>query len=72
MFRPPVYITPYMTPNYKRKIQEKNVSKVSRILKRTKRIVGTTCRENVRKYLFNTTLHGLKYVGDRSLSTIEQ
>lgn len=30
------------------------------------------CSENFNEYLQNTTLHGLKYVGDRSLSMFER
>lgn len=33
---------------------------------------NVTCRENFRQYLFNTTLHGLKYVGDNTISIIER
>lgn len=29
-------------------------------------------RENLRQYLMNTTLHGLKYVGDKKISRLEQ
>lgn len=31
-----------------------------------------TCRENIHDYLKNTTLHGLKYIGDRSISRLER
>lgn len=31
-----------------------------------------TCRENFRQYLINTTLHGLKYVGDNTISFFER
>lgn len=31
-----------------------------------------SCRENLRQYLMNTTLHGLKYVGDKKISRLEQ
>lgn len=33
---------------------------------------GSVCEESVEEYLENTTLHGLKYVGDKSLSTFER
>lgn len=31
-----------------------------------------TCRENCDQYLKNTTLHGLKYIGDKSISRLER
>lgn len=31
-----------------------------------------SCRENFDKYLLNSTLHGLKYVGDSQLSLFER
>lgn len=34
--------------------------------------VGTTCRESFHQYLLSSTLHGLRYVGDRSLSFFER
>lgn len=34
--------------------------------------VEITCRESFHQYLLNSTLHGLKYVGDRSLSLFER
>lgn len=33
---------------------------------------GFLCRENFHQYMDETTLHGLKYIGDRSLSVIER
>lgn len=30
------------------------------------------CRENFNEYLFSSTLHGLRYVGDRSISRVER
>lgn len=31
-----------------------------------------TCRTNCNQYLQNTTLHGLKYIGDRKISRLER
>lgn len=31
-----------------------------------------TCRQSFRQYLLNTTLHGLKYVGDNTITTVER
>lgn len=31
-----------------------------------------TCNENFNQYLLNTTLHGLRYVGDRSITLFER
>lgn len=32
----------------------------------------STCCQNIRDYLLNTTLHGLKYVGDGTITLIER
>lgn len=32
----------------------------------------STCNENVEQYLVNSTLHGLRYVGDRKISYFER
>lgn len=37
-----------------------------------RRSVYDTCRENWNHYLVNTTLHGLKYVGDRKITRCER
>lgn len=31
-----------------------------------------TCRENFNEYLYNSSLHGLRYVGDRTISRLER
>lgn len=31
-----------------------------------------TCRENFNEYLYNSSLHGLRYVGDRTISRWER
>lgn len=38
----------------------------------TKRQFALTCKENFNQYLINTTLHGLRYVGDRSITLFER
>lgn len=37
-----------------------------------KQSILTRCRENFNQYLLNTTLHGLKYVGDRKITRFER
>lgn len=32
----------------------------------------SSCQENLRQYLLNSTLHGLRYVGERQISTFER
>lgn len=32
----------------------------------------TICRNNLRQYLINSTLHGLKYVGDNTITLFER
>lgn len=31
-----------------------------------------SCRENFNEYLYNSTLHGLRYVGDRTITRVER
>lgn len=38
----------------------------------TKKIVKTYCRGNVKKFLKETTLHGLKYLADDSITIWEK
>lgn len=47
-------------------------SKVKSILKKRKNKIDHLLGDNVRDYFKNTTIHGLKYVGDTSLSIIER
>lgn len=37
-----------------------------------KKTVRVTCQDNFHDYLVNTTLHGLRYVGDRSITPFER
>lgn len=32
----------------------------------------SACQENLRQYLLNSTLHGLRYVGERQISLFER
>lgn len=54
------------------KKKEQNEQKLLSIDEETKRTVRLTCQENFNQYLVNTTLHGLRYVGDRSITTFER
>lgn len=47
-------------------------SNVKSILKKRKAKIDYLLGDNVRDYFKNTTIHGLKYVGDTSLSIIER
>lgn len=38
----------------------------------TKNTVRESCRESFHQYLKNSTLHGLRYVGDQSLTLFER
>lgn len=38
----------------------------------TNSVTRLTCQENFNQYLVNTTLHGLRYVGDRSITLFER
>lgn len=40
--------------------------------KEVKRNVRITCQENFNQYLVNTTLHGLRYVGDKKITPFER
>lgn len=37
-----------------------------------KEAVTVTCRENFYQYLMSTTLHGLRYIGDQTLTALER
>lgn len=68
MFRPVLDIN-----NLKKQRKRKDSdSKLIRIDSEVKETVTVTCRENFNQYLLNTTLHGLRYVGDKSLSSWER
>lgn len=40
--------------------------------RKSKQKPPSTCSENVEQYLLNSTLHGLRYVGDRKISYFER
>lgn len=68
MFRPETL--PYTIVRYKKKQSEnKLLPTIDDEVKKTFRI---TCQENFNQYLVNTTLHGLRYVGDRSITVFER
>lgn len=54
-------------------IEIRNSHKNSRSNKRKSKEKPTnTCSENTNQYLVNSTLHGLRYVGDRNISYFER
>lgn len=55
-----------------RKKKENPEHSVLSIDSETKKRVALTCQENFNQYLINTTLHGLRYVGDRSITLFER
>lgn len=68
MFRPPIYVVPIFNQRIRGKSTLKNIA----IKSGAKKNVRINCRENFTQYMSNTTLHGLRYVGDPSLSYIER
>lgn len=68
MFRPDTH--PYTIVRFKKKPTEsKLLPTIDDEVKKTFRL---TCQENFNQYLVNTTLHGLRYVGDRSITLFER
>lgn len=57
-------------------IEHKNAkefgSKIKKIENDVKKGLRVTYRDNFSEYLFNSTLHGLRYVGDRTISRLER
>lgn len=61
---------PFTVVRYKTKPAEtKLLQSIDDEVKKTFRI---TCQENFNQYLVNTTLHGLRYVGDKSITLFER
>lgn len=54
------------------KFCNRNVPSIKRTKNDKKIHKNLLCCENYHKYMEKTTLHGLKYVGNRSLSMIER
>lgn len=52
--------------------RDKLDSKLNKLESAMKRDMGVNCRENLNEYLFNSTLHGLRYVGDRTITRVER
>lgn len=65
MFEPRLQVGSVHKKRTKNEIQQNFVKKDS------KKLV-TTCQANIYQYLLNTTLHGLKYVGDRTITRFER
>lgn len=66
MFQPEIHYS------VDRKKKEQPEHSVLSIDSETKKRVALTCQENFNQYLINTTLHGLRYVGDRSITLFER
>lgn len=52
----------------------RKLSRVSRISRTASenQACKTTCHENFKRFLVSTTLHGLKYVGDNTITLFER
>lgn len=50
----------------------KNELQLRQIQDTAKRSIVASCGENCHQYLMNTTLHGLKYVGDKKITRFER
>lgn len=68
MFRPETL--PYTIVRYKKQHTENKL--LPTIDDEVKKNFRITCQENFNQYLVNTTLHGLRYVGDRSIAVFER
>lgn len=53
-------------------LKDKDNSKMKKIEQEIKDTHHVDCRENLNEYLNNSSLHGLRYVGDRSISRLER
>lgn len=51
---------------------EKIDSKIENIENDIKKSLRVSCRTNLNEYLFNSTIHGLRYVGDRTITRLER
>lgn len=68
MFRPETH--PYTIVRYRKKPTEiKQLPTIDDDVKKTFRI---TCQENFNQYLVQGSLHGLKYIGDRTITLFER
>lgn len=52
--------------------KERLDSKLQKIESDIRKDLNVTCRENLNEYLAVSTLHGLRYVGDRTISRCER
>lgn len=64
IFRPERH---YVVPRYRKERPDTGL-----IDKEVKKNVRKTCQENFNQYLLNTTLHGLRYVGDKKITPFER
>lgn len=68
VFRPETL--PFTVVRYKKKQSENKI--LPTIDDEAKKTFRKTCLENFNQYLLNTTLHGLRYVGDKSITVFER
>lgn len=68
MFRPKIH--PFTIVRYKKKRTVKDLLPTTD--EGVNKTFRTTCQENFNQYLHKTTLHGLSYVGDRSITAFER
>lgn len=68
MYRPPIYVI----SRSRNGNSARNSFKTFRTKKEIRERVKVKCRDNFIQYMSNTTLHGLRYVGDKNLSNIER
>lgn len=47
-------------------------SKIQKFESDIKKSLRVSCRENLNDYLLNSSLHGLRYVGDRTITRLER
>lgn len=66
MFQPPIYVISRSNTDNLEGDRFQTFGNKNEIRRRVK------CRDNFNQYMSNTTLHGLRYVGDRNLSHIER
>lgn len=52
--------------------KDKIDSKLHKFEHDIKENLSVSCRDNFNEYLFNSTLHGLRYVGDRTITRVER
>lgn len=58
--------------NDKNKAADSKREKIQKHVSGTKTNNRLSCRENIHEYLLNSTLHGLKYMADRTINRLER